>query len=54
LEGAKLIRAERLMDILTTLEHCPSGRKQETVQSTLPMLLRELKAMQYHLKLYTS
>jgi len=53
LEGAKLIRAERLTDILTSLEHCPNGRKREMFRSKRPLLLRQLKAMQYHLKLYT-
>jgi len=54
LEGAKLIRAERLTDILTSLEHCPNGRKRELFRSKCPSLLRQLKAMQYHLKIYTS
>lgn len=54
LEGAKLIRAERLTDILTSLEHCPNGRKRELFRAKCPSLLRQLKAMQYHLKLYTS
>ena len=54
LEGAKLIRAERLTDILTSLEHCPNGRKLEMFRSKRPLLLRQLKAMQYHLKIYTS
>jgi response regulator RpfG family c-di-GMP phosphodiesterase len=52
LEGAKLVRAERLVDLLTKIEHCPSGRKQEISRSTYPSLLRELKAMQYKLKVY--
>jgi len=54
LEGAKLIRAERLTDILTSLENCPNGRKREMFRSTCPSLLRQLKATQYHLDLYTS
>ena len=54
LEGAKLIRAERLTDILTSLEHCPNGRKRELFRAKCPSLLRQLKAMQYHLKLYTA
>jgi CheY-like chemotaxis protein len=54
LEGAKLVRAERLMDILTSLELCPGGRKREMIGPTVPVLLRELKAMQYHLKLFIS
>jgi CheY-like chemotaxis protein len=54
LEGAKLVRAERLTDLLTRIEHCPSGRKQEMIRTICPSLLRELKAMQYQLKIYTS
>ena len=54
LEGAKLVRAERLVDLLTRIEHCPAGRKQEMLRSSYPSLLRELKAMQYQLKVYTS
>lgn len=54
LEGAKLIRADRLTDILTSLEPCPNGRKREMFRSKYPLLLRQLKAMQYHLELYTS
>jgi len=54
LEGAKLIRAERLTDILTSLEQCSYGRKLEMFRSKRPLLLRQLKAMQYHLKIYTS
>lgn len=54
LEGATLLRAERLIDIVTTLERSPRSRQPETMRSTIPSLLRELKAMQYHLKLYTS
>jgi len=54
LEGAKLVRAERLTDLLTRIEHCPSGRKPELIRSIYPSLLRELKAMQYQLKIYTS
>jgi two-component system, sensor histidine kinase ChiS len=47
LEGAKLIRAERLSDLLTSLEQCPNGRKLELFRSKCPLLLRELKALQY-------
>lgn len=52
LEGAKLIRAERLMDILTSLEHSPYGRMREMIRTTYPVLLRDLKAMQHHLTGY--
>lgn len=54
LEGAKLVRAERLTDLLTRIEHCSSGRKPEMIRSICPSLVRELKAMQYQLKVYTS
>ena len=50
LEGARLIRAERLADILTRLEHSPYGRMREMIRTTYPVLLRDLKAMQHHLK----
>ena len=50
LEGAKLIRAERLVDILTSLEHSPYGRMREMIRTTYPVLLRDLKAMQHYLK----
>lgn len=53
LEGAKLIRAERLSEILTSLEQCSNGEKLEMFRSKRPFLLRQLKAMQYHLELYT-
>ena len=53
-EGAKLVRAERLVDLLTRIEHFPSGRRQEMMRSICPSLLRELKAMQYQLKIYTA
>jgi len=54
LEGAKLVRAERLTEVLTSLENSWDGRHQEMIRSSAPLLLRELKAMQYHLNLYTS
>jgi len=53
LEGAKLIRAERLSEILTSLEQCSNGQKPEMFRSKRPLLLRQLNAMQYHLELYT-
>jgi hypothetical protein len=48
------VRAERLTEVLTSLENNWDGRHQEIVRSTAPLLLRELKAMQYHLNLYSS
>jgi CheY-like chemotaxis protein len=53
LEGAKLIRAERLSEILTSLERCSEGEKREMFRAKRPFLLRQLKAMQYHLEVYT-
>ena len=52
LEGAYLIRVERLMDILTSLEHSPYGRMREMIRTTYPVLPRGLKAMQHHLTRY--
>jgi len=54
LEGAKLVRAERLAQVLTSLENNWDERHQEVVRSNAPLLLRELKVMQYHLNLYSS
>ena len=53
LEGAKLIRAERLIEMLTSLERCSDGEKPEMFRSKRPYLLRQLKAMQFHLEVYT-
>lgn len=53
LEGAKLIRAERLIEMLTSLERCSDGEKPEIFRSKRPYLLRQLKAMQFHLEVYT-
>jgi len=53
-EGAKLVRAERLIDLLAKIEHCSTGRRQEMVRSLYPSLLRELRAMQYKIKIYTT
>lgn len=54
LEGARLLRAERVIDILDKLTQCPAGRKSEMIRSTYPWLLRELKAAQHYLTIYTS
>ena len=54
LEGAKLVRAERLTKVLTSLENSWDEQDQEMIRSTTPLLLRELKVMQYHLNLYSS
>jgi hypothetical protein len=52
MEGAKLLRAERVTDILDKLSRCVAGTKPETFRSFYPVLLRELKAMQHHLTRY--
>jgi uncharacterized alpha-E superfamily protein len=54
LEGARLLRAERVIDILDKLNRCPAGKKSEMIRSTYPWLLRELKAVQHYLTIYTS
>jgi CheY-like chemotaxis protein len=54
LEGARLLRAERVIDILDKLNRCPAGEKSEVIRSTYPWLLRELKAVQHYLTIYTS
>lgn len=54
LEAARLVRAERVIDILDRLNRCPAGKKPEVVQSTYPLLLRELKATQHYLAIYTT
>jgi len=53
-EGATLLRAERVIDILNRVNQSGSGRKPEIVRSMYPLLLRELKAMQHYLTLYSS
>lgn len=54
LEGARLLRAERVIDILDKLDRCSAGGKSEMIRSTYPWLLRELKAVQHYLTVYTS
>lgn len=54
LEGAKLLRAERVTDILSALVQCPVGKRPEMNRSMYPVLLRELKVMQHYLSLYSS
>jgi hypothetical protein len=53
-EGAKLLRADRVTDLLEKIDRCPEGKKSETVRSLYPVLARELKAMQYYLTLYSA
>ena len=53
-EGAKLLRAERVTDILSRLNHSAAKRSPALVRFTYPVLLRELKATQHCLTLYSS
>jgi CheY-like chemotaxis protein len=54
LEGAKLVRADRVADILERLNRVGTGTKRESIHSMYPLLLRELKSMQHYLTLYSS
>jgi CheY-like chemotaxis protein len=54
LEAARLVRAERLMDVLEKLDRCPMGGEREMVRATYPLLLRELKMTRHYLEIYTS
>ena len=53
-EGAKLLRAERVTDILSRLSATSAKTNPELTRSTYPVLLRELKATQHYLTLYAS
>ena len=53
-EGATLLRAERVTDILNRLNQSSAAKNPEVIRSIYPMLLRELKAMQHYLTLYSS
>lgn len=52
-EGAKLLKTDRVTDILEKLNRSPAGLKQESISSLYPLLLRELKALQHHLALFS-
>jgi len=54
LEGAKLIRADRVLDLLENLSRLGVRANLETIQSLYSRLLRELKATQHYLTLYAS
>jgi CheY-like chemotaxis protein len=54
MEGAKLLRADRVTDILDKLNRCPPLRRPEMIHASYPLLLRELKAMQHYLTLYSA
>ena len=53
-EGAKLLRAERVSDILSRLNNIPAKKNPDLTRSIYPVLLRELKATQHYLTLYSS
>jgi CheY-like chemotaxis protein len=54
LEGANLVRADRVADVLERLNRVGTGTKRESIHSMYPLLLRELKSMQHYLTLYSS
>jgi CheY-like chemotaxis protein len=54
MEGAKLVRADRVTDVLERLNRVGAGTKRESIHSMYPLLLRELKSMQHYLTLYSS
>ncbi len=54
IEGAKLVRAERVMAVLSRLDQGGAARKSDLLSSLYPLLLRELKAMHHYLTLYAS
>ena len=54
MEGAKLLRADRVTDNLARLNRIGAGKKREMIDSIYRPLLRELKATQYYLTLYSA
>ena len=54
MEGAKLVRADRLIDVLERINRFGAGIKKESIPSMYPLLLRELKSLQHYLTLYSS
>lgn len=54
LEGARLVRAERLSDFLDKLNRWSIEKEPEKIRATYPSLLRELKMARYYLEIYTS
>ena len=54
MESAKLVRADRVIDVIERLNRVRDGTKRESIRSMYPLLLRELKAMQHYLTLYAS
>jgi len=54
LEGATLLRAERVMAILTRLDRSGAERTPGMLRSTYTVLLRELKALEHCLMVFSS
>jgi CheY-like chemotaxis protein len=55
MESAKLVRADRLTDILSRVNQTPvGGERSDRYRALYPSLLRELKALQHYLTLYSS
>lgn len=53
-EGARLLRAERVMEVLNRLDKSAAGKTPQMVGSMYSVLLRELKALEHCLTIYTS
>lgn len=53
-EGSKLLRANRLTDVLNELIKAENAGRRDQVRSLYPVVLRELKAMRYYLTLYSA
>jgi len=54
IEGARLVRAERVIAILSKLDQGGAARKSDLLAAMYPWLLRELKAMHHYLTLHAS
>ena len=55
MESVKLVQADRLTDILTRVNQTPvGGERSDRYLALHPSLLRELKALQHYLTLYSS
>jgi CheY-like chemotaxis protein len=53
MESAKLLRADRVTEILERLNRFGVGKPREMIQPIYAMLLRELKSMQHYLAIYS-
>ncbi len=54
IEGAKLVRADRVIDVIERLNRVGVETKRESIRSVSPLLLRELKSVQHCLTTYSS